>query len=141
VGKYEPLTAFLTEQSTDQVRMSFEQIERVIGRKLPASAQQHRAWWSNNPNNSVMTKAWLDAGFRSEQVDMEGRKLVFRKITGQGARFRAATATRAAVSERHPRYGAMKGLVTIAPGTDLTAPADPEWGEVAYGDKTWDDFK
>ena len=36
---------------------------------------------------------------------------------------------RAAVSKRHPMFGAMKGLVRIAPGTDLTKPADPNWSE------------
>lgn len=41
----------------------------------------------------------------------------------------------------HPLIGWMKGTFTIAPGVDLTQPAMPEWGEVAYGDKTWDDFK
>jgi hypothetical protein len=35
---------------------------------------------------------------------------------------------RAAVSNRHPMFGALKGLVRIAPGTDLTDPADPDWG-------------
>lgn len=29
---------------------------------------------------------------------------------------------------RHPLIGFMKGTVKIAPGTDLTSPADPEWG-------------
>ena len=36
---------------------------------------------------------------------------------------------RPAVSKRHPLFGALKGLVRIAPGTDLTQPADPEWGD------------
>jgi hypothetical protein len=31
--------------------------------------------------------------------------------------------TRAAMSKRHPMFGALKGLVRIAPGTDITAPA------------------
>jgi hypothetical protein len=35
---------------------------------------------------------------------------------------------RAAVSKGHPMFGAMKGLVRIAPWTDLTDPADPDWG-------------
>jgi len=35
---------------------------------------------------------------------------------------------RAAVSRRHPKFGALKGLVRIAPGTDLTDPAEPDWG-------------
>ena len=138
MGKYEPLTEFLKKQSTAEVRMSFAQVERVIGGKLPASAQHHRAWWSNNPNNSVMTKAWLDAGFRSEQVDMEGRKLVFRKMAAdEGA---VSSDMREGVSKRHPLIGWMKGTFTIAPGVDLAQPALPEWEAVAYGDKTWDGF-
>jgi hypothetical protein len=43
------------------------------------------------------------------------------------------------ISKCHPLFGWMKGTVTVAPGVDLTQPADPEWGEVAYGTKTWDD--
>jgi hypothetical protein len=33
---------------------------------------------------------------------------------------------RAAVSKRHPKFGALNGLVRIVPGTDITAPADPD---------------
>jgi hypothetical protein len=141
MGKYEPLTEFLKKQSTSEVRMSFAQVERIIGGKLPASAQHHRAWWSNNPNNSVMTKAWLEAGFRSEQVDMEGRTLTFRRAGPRAAGKAALISDVSGSGKRHPLLGWMKGTITIAPGTDLTQPAMPEWGEVAHGDKTWDDFK
>jgi hypothetical protein len=42
-------------------------------------------------------------------------------------------------SKHHPLVGALKGTVWIAPGTDLTQPADPEWGDRVWGDKDWDD--
>jgi len=29
---------------------------------------------------------------------------------------------------RHPLIGALKGLIHVEPGVDLTAPADPDWG-------------
>jgi hypothetical protein len=141
MGKYQPLTDFLNKQPLGEVRMSFEQIERVVGDKLPASARHYRAWWSNNPNNSVMTRAWLDAGFRSEQVDMAGRKLVFRRAEHRAPDGGAPNADQKDSPPRHPLFGWMKGTFTIAPGVDLTQPAMPEWGEVAYGDKTWDDFR
>jgi hypothetical protein len=130
MGKYEPLGNFLRRQATDEVRVSFEQIERIIGDKLPASAHEHRAWWSNNPNNSVMTKAWIEAGFRSEQVDMDGRKLVFRRVRG-----RKLPETSSERSGSHPLIGWMKGTVRVAPGVDLTAPADPEWGQRAWAER------
>jgi hypothetical protein len=130
VGKYEPLSNFLQKQSADEVRLSFEQIERIIGEKLPASAHEHRAWWSNNPNNSVMTKAWIEAGFRSEQVDMEGRKLLFRRVRGQ-----RPLPAKSESAGPHPLIGWMKGTVRVAPGVDLTAAADPEWGKRAWADE------
>jgi hypothetical protein len=144
MGKYEPLSEFLRHQSADVVEMTFKQIERVIDAELPPSAQHHRAWWSNNGSNSAMTRSWLEAGFRSERVDLKAGKLAFRRIHPRGP-LSSSDLTRHgkryAGSMRHPLIGAMKGTVWIAPGTDLAQPADPEWGEVAYGNRSWDDVK
>src|SRR3954451_20045222 len=84
MSKYEALGDFLKSQRGDRVPMSFAQIERVTGAKLPPSAAKHRPWWSNNPTNSVMTRVWLNAGFESEQVDMAARRLVFRRVAHVG---------------------------------------------------------
>jgi hypothetical protein len=63
---------------------------------------------------------------------MEGRKLVFRRVRKPEQKGRGSRAkTRASSAEnRHPLFGAMKGLIRITPGTDLTKPADPHWGDV-----------
>jgi hypothetical protein len=121
MSKYEPLGEYLKNQGKELVPMTFAEIERVTGVKLPPSASKHRPWWSNNPRNSVMTKIWLNAGFESEQVDMERRKLVFRRVR--------KPAKELAENRHHPAYGALKGLMVIMPGTDLTQPADPEWAD------------
>jgi hypothetical protein len=135
--KYDPLTDFLRRQTHSVVRMSFDEIERVIGAKLPPSARQHRAWWSNNAENNVMTKAWKDAGFESEDVDMKARRVAFRRVRSEPSRHIGAPSADITTADRHPLIGWMKGTLTIAEGVDLTQPADPEWGEVAYGDGTW----
>jgi hypothetical protein len=132
MGKYSRLTDFLRAQERDEVPMNFAQIERLIGAKLPAS-HRYRAWWSNNSFNSVMTKAWLDAGFESSNVDMKQHKLVFRRIVpkrSEGPMDDSSELPRAAVSKRHPLFGALKGLIRVAPGVDLTEPADPEWADI-----------
>jgi hypothetical protein len=131
MGKYEPLSEFLRKQGRTEIRMTFDQIEKLIGSKLPASASEHRAWWSNNPSNSVITKAWLDAGYRTEEVDMTGRKLIFRK--SRNAAGRVASDSWPADKSGDPLFTWMKGTVTIAPGVDLTEPADPDWGDLAWG--------
>jgi len=35
----------------------------------------------------------------------------------------------AGTAPRHPLLGALKGLLRVMPGTDLTKPADPDWGK------------
>ncbi|MEJ2626364.1 MAG: hypothetical protein P8Z80_18150 [Pseudolabrys sp.] len=134
MGKYEPLTKFLRDQPTERVSMTFAEIERVVGFKLPRSASEHRAWWSNNPSNSVMTKAWLEAGYQSEQVDMENRKLVF--IRAAGAKSAGGSSGTGDPNAPKPRslYGWLEGSVRTMPGVDLTEPVDPEWGKRIYGE-------
>lgn len=80
MSKYAPLTSYLNAHPQRELRCSFRDIEAALGFRLPPVARAHRAWWSNNASNNVMTKAWLSAGFRAEQVDMTGETLVFRRI-------------------------------------------------------------
>lgn len=119
MSKYEALGQFLKSRREERVPMTFDEIERVTGTPLPPSAHKHRPWWSNNGANSALTRVWLDAGYKSEQVDMEGQKLVFRRISPPNA---------PAPGGRHPMFGALKGLLRIVEGTDVTKPADPDWG-------------
>ncbi len=132
MSKYAPLTAHLSASGQAEISMSFGHVETIIGAKLPASAFRHRSWWSNNSNNSVVTRAWIQAGYISSGVDMERRKLVFRR-SAQAAR-PAVTAvdcppergSSAGVGPLSRIFGALKGTVTTKPGTDLTAPTDTE---------------
>src|SRR2546429_2918132 len=136
MGKYSALGDYLRAQTRSEVPMTFAEIERLIRAKLPKS-HLYRAWWSNNAFNSVMTKTWIEAGYRTERVDMAGRKLVFRRVNSSpksdgssDAEPIGAPSARSpqAKSSRHPLLGYLQGLMRIAPGTDLTQPADPEWG-------------
>jgi hypothetical protein len=132
MGKYEPLGEFLRSQRLQEVPMTFGEIERITGAKLPPKAQHHRAWWSNNPSNNVMTKVWLAAGYETAQVDMSARRLVFRRVgMARGAEAPDARTTPAdSAARRHPLRGLLKDVTHVPPGVDLTEPADPEWGRI-----------
>jgi hypothetical protein len=114
MSKYDPLGRFLKNQTRDFVPMTFSEIERLLNLPLPQS-KLHRAWWSNNPTNNVMTKQWLKAGYETEQVDVEAGKLVFRRVAAP------SEGTRGSV------FGCLKGMIKMAPGTDLTAPTGDDW--------------
>lgn len=133
MSKYAPLGEFLRAQKRQEVPLTFAEIERITGVALPPKAQHHRAWWSNNPSNNVMTKIWLEAGYETEQVDMASRKLVFRQVGGAAEKAtqpQQALRPYATKDGRHPLRGALKGTVRIAPGVDLTEPAFPEWADL-----------
>jgi hypothetical protein len=61
---------------------------------------------------------------------MEARKLLFRMVRGQ-----SPTPAKPERTGSHPLIGWMKGTVRVAPGVDLTAPADSEWGKRAWADE------
>lgn len=117
MSKYRPLTEFLEQKSTETVRLTFDEIARMIGQPLPRSAFEHREWWSNNPSGHSHARAWVDAGWRSEQVDMSGRSLVFRRMALEDTM----------QDDEYDLWGAMRGSVTVQPGWDLTQPTGEEW--------------
>lgn len=131
MGKYEPLHDYLSKQDSDYLPMSFAEIEEIIGRKLPNS-KHFRAWWSNNPFNNVMTNAWLDAGYRTESVDIEGEKLVFRRERKPSG---ISSGGKKGVKEtgNHPAFGFMKGFLTIEDEYDVTKPVNEDWANGYIG--------
>lgn len=122
MAKYEPLKTFLNGRHEGEIPMTFHEIEALIGATLPPAAFKHRAWWSNNRSNSVITHAWLDAGFKTETVDMDSQKLVFR---------RAAEAAEQDASSRVGWLARLRaelgGTVQVQPGWDLTNPTGEVW--------------
>ena len=125
-SKYEPLERFLKSRQTEEVPMTFAEIEKIIGRALPEKASGHRAWWSNNPSNNVMTKAWLAAGYQTERVDMASRRLVFRRMARTPAPGSSKPAAGGPGILDRIR-ASLSGTVTIPPGVDITAPTGEEW--------------
>lgn len=82
---YAKLADVLAARTEQGWKVSFSELERLIGMKLPASAFKYPAWWSNNPSNNAMTKIWLKAGWRTEQVDIQSQTVVFRRVSAAHA--------------------------------------------------------
>ena len=118
MSKYEALPQFLGRVAGSIHRLSFRQLERILGFKLPTSAYEHEAWWSNNATGHSHARAWLEAGWRTEAVDLAARQVTFR---------RSMPPPNQTPPKKPDPWGCMAGTVTILPGTDLTAPSDEPW--------------
>jgi hypothetical protein len=64
---------------TDQVKLGFARIDGLIGSNLPMSAYRDVLWWSNS-SSSAHAKAWRDAGWEVQEVNLKEGYVVFRKV-------------------------------------------------------------
>jgi hypothetical protein len=76
MSKYDPLFNWLKEQSANRIPATFGQIASILGFDLPKSSTTLPQWWANHLGHTQAT-AWLDAGFRTENVDLVAETLVF----------------------------------------------------------------
>ena len=55
--KYDPLYVYLAQQEpgSEHLRLTFQQIEGILGESLPPSAYNHSSWWGNRPNARHMS--------------------------------------------------------------------------------------
>lgn len=136
MGKYSPLREFLSANGQDHVPMTFAEIEKVLGLRLPAS-KRYPAWWSNNPSNNPMTREWLEAGYETESVNTTNGKLVFRRIRGGHGENRSKDGS-LPLRPRYSGFGFMKGLLTVEEGYDLTSPSGEDWGSGDLGESRQD---
>lgn len=75
-GKYRPLWAWLREQRTSRVAMSFTEIEKILGFSLPPSSRKHQPHW-HSYDGSAVVRAIVDAGWRAERVNLAAETVVF----------------------------------------------------------------
>lgn len=66
--------------SNATVKTTFGDVERVLGRPLPASARKHRAWWANEAvGTHSHARSWLDARRKTRNVDLNAATVEFVK--------------------------------------------------------------
>jgi hypothetical protein len=81
VSKYDGLERHLKFRAafTSSVKLSFARIDGLIGSNLPMSAFRDTAWWSNS-SSGAHAKAWLNAGWEVQEVNLKEGYVVFKKV-------------------------------------------------------------
>ena len=81
ISKYAGLEGHLKFRAafTSVVKLSFAMIDGLIGINLPMDAYRDVAWWSN-ASSSIHAKAWLDAGWEVQEVNLKEGTVTFKKV-------------------------------------------------------------
>ncbi|MFP4124151.1 MAG: helix-turn-helix domain-containing protein [Coleofasciculus sp.] len=82
-SKYQPLLEFLQQSNQAEVILTLAEIEEIMNDTLPDSARKKRAWWSNRSKGALQASAWMEAGYRVEDVDFEQQRVTFRQPTAK----------------------------------------------------------
>jgi len=79
MGKYNTLREHLDASTVPVLRLSFAEIERILGDVLPPSARKHQAWWANEAPGGMHrhARSWLDAGYRTQNLDLNAQTVEF----------------------------------------------------------------
>lgn len=80
-SKYSGLSNHLKFRAafTGLVKLTFARIDGLIGSNLPMNAFRDEAWWSN-ASSSIHARAWLEAGWEVQEVNLKEGYAVFRKV-------------------------------------------------------------
>ena len=90
MNDYDALRDYLTKQKQEELVLSFEQIEEIIGAALPRAAQR-ASWWDSlrSPQEKMpQREACLAAGFVATRMP-DGQSVRFARMNqGRGAKQR-----------------------------------------------------
>jgi len=78
--KYLPLEAWFRNQPTtiEQIELTFDQVEAILGSSLPRSATKLQTWWTNvEPKIQSHRTAWLNNGWIVSEFDLQARWVKF----------------------------------------------------------------
>jgi hypothetical protein len=107
MAKYEKLTEWLRNPT---VVLTFNEIENIIGDKLPPAALKFRPWWGNEKGNeSRQCSSWLEAGW--EVTGVCSGATVFMRPTSEENQKRRDYRRRVGRSTPHPKLFPLPRLI------------------------------
>ena len=78
-SKYQPLQDYLRGSKQEEVILTLPEIEEIMNDTLPKSAWTKKAWWSNRTKGAWQSLAWMEVGYRVENIDLERETITFRQ--------------------------------------------------------------
>lgn len=107
MSKYRNLTLHLASRDDEVWETNFNEVEQILGMRLPDSARKHRPWWANDGH--AQSTAWLGAGWKTANVDMANETLTF-VYAGDGVERGVAQAPKLTITEAKAGLAAYFGV-------------------------------
>ena len=84
LDEYKKLYTHLCGLQVKEWKTTFGEIESIIGFRLPDFARKDSGWWANKKlvNGRGVNALWIEAGWKTAEIDMDAEKLVFVKLNG-----------------------------------------------------------
>ena len=76
--KYRALSSYLVESGKERVRLSFSEIEEILGFALSPSARKYEQYWANS-TSQTLARGWLKVGYYKVEVNLPQEYVVFEK--------------------------------------------------------------
>ena len=121
MNRYTALTDHLSALGSDEVDLSFDELDGIVG-GLPPSARKFPAWWANSSKPSHQSHYWIDAGWKA-RPNFKDESIHFFRSADEGAPVAKASKKRASAGVVVPKDQVglrTRGPVTLAPTGDVT---------------------
>ncbi|MEM1309645.1 MAG: helix-turn-helix domain-containing protein [Cyanobacteria bacterium P01_D01_bin.71] len=82
-SKYYPLYQRLSQIGDSTVTLTLDEMETCLAGKLPNTARQNSTWWANRSKGGHQAKAWINAGYHTDKVDLEQQQITFKKFQAE----------------------------------------------------------
>jgi len=77
--KFSPLASHFRELTASRLTLTFDEIGKIIGEPLCASAQKYKDYWYRRGYDRI-SECWLANGYKISNLDLDKRRVSFGRV-------------------------------------------------------------
>lgn len=78
-SKYIPLATYFKQSTSKEIKITFDEIETIIGQALPNAAYLSSSWWKKTKPPALHFFAWTESGYSVKDVEL-GKFVLFHSV-------------------------------------------------------------
>lgn len=77
--KYHKLKHFFAKCTSASVTLTFKEIEKISGAKIPETARKNKQWWYPRKEYNRIAEAWITEGYCMKKLNLDKGKVTFHR--------------------------------------------------------------